>query len=410
MALKETGCLVDIVCPDGHPVTKTSAAHRTYSFNGLRPLGSFSKATIASKPDLLIPCDDLATILLYKLYRQSLARNLDQMVRILKISLGNLSTQAVCCSRVQLIELAAALGIRSADTAAVTSTEAFRDWLAKFGLPAVLKADGTSGGVGVRVVSTREEAERAFKRLSAPPLVLRAAKRAVVDFDLNLVAPCVRRQRSMVSIQRFIKGREATSTIVSWQGSVLANLSFEVLRTWEARGPATVVQSIHNREMFEAAELLARRLNLSGIYGFDFVLQDATEYPYLIEMNSRATQTSHLALGPGRDLAAAIYAAVSEEPIANRKMITDRDVIALFPAEWKNAPTSPFLISGYHDVPWSEPALVKACILERPRRAEWMSSMGWTDSREVVSQCAPQTQQPLVNDDGAPVNVGSPHA
>lgn len=407
MALKETGCLVDIVCPNGHPVTKTSAAHLTTSFNGLRPLGSFSKAIVASKPDLLIPCDDLATLLLYKLYSESLARNQDQIVRILEISLGNLSTQAICCSRVQLMGLAAALGIRSADTAAVTSTEAVRDWLAKFGLPAVLKADGTSGGRGVSVVSTREEAEKAFERLSAPPLILRAAKRAVVDFDLNLVAPCVLRQRSRVSIQRFIKGREATGTIVSWQGRVLANLSFEVLRTWEARGPAAVLQSTHNREMFEAAELLARRLNLSGIFGFDFVLQDATEDPYLIEMNSRATQTSHLALGPGRDLPAAIYSAVSGEPIANREKITDRNVIALFPAEWKNAPTSPFLISGYHDVPWSEPALVKACILERPRRAKRMSSMGWIDSREVVSQCAPQTRQPLANDHGVAVKPGS---
>jgi hypothetical protein len=195
-----------------------------------------------------------------------------------------------------------------------------------------------------------------------------------------------------VSIQRFIKGREATSTIASWRGRILANLSFEVLRTSELRGPAAVLRLIDNSDMSEAAELLARGLNLSGIFGLDFVLEEAAGHPYLIEMNARATQTSHLALGPGRDLAEAIYSALSGRPVANRRKVTDGDVIALFPLEWKNDPASPFLTWGYHDVPWGEPELVEAGILERPGLAKWISALGRTENREAAGQAAPPQQ------------------
>jgi hypothetical protein len=98
-------------------------------------------------------------------------------------------------------------------------------------------------------------------------------------------------------------------------------------------------------------------------------------------MNARATQTSHLALGPERDLAAALYAALSGRPDVSWRKVTDRGVIALFPIEWQNDPRSAFLTSGYHDVPWSEPELVKACIAERPRHAKWIFSLGWAEDR-----------------------------
>jgi hypothetical protein len=349
------------------------------------------KAIVASKPKLIIPCDDLAAVLLTKLYRRLLALKSDEyLLRVLELSIGGPSTQAARCSRSELMELAAAEGVRVAETAMVSSVSDLRERTAKMGLPCALKADGTSGGVGVKIVSSVGEAERAFKKLAAPPLVLRAIKRVIVDSDTNLVLPCLRRQTSAVSIQRFVGGRETTCTIASWKGKVLANLSFEVLQTWEARGPASVLRTVDNREMSSAAELLARRLNLSGIYGFDFVLDEATGHPYLIEMNARATQTSYLALGPNRDLPAAICAALSEKPVSTRRKVTANEVIVLFPVEWKRDPASPFLTSGYHDVPWSEPGLVKTGILDPyPNRLAYLRRKYGRESR--FSSC-PTTQ------------------
>jgi hypothetical protein len=34
----------------------------------------------------------------------------------------------------------------------------------------------------------------------------------------------------------------------------------------------------------------------------------------------------------------------------------------LFPQEWLRDPSSPYLHSGYHDVPWDQPDLVRACV------------------------------------------------
>jgi hypothetical protein len=44
-------------------------------------------------------------------------------------------------------------------------------------------------------------------------------------------------------------------------------------------------------------------------------LEKDTEKSYLIEMNPRATQVGHLALGPGRDLPAALSAAICGDAV-----------------------------------------------------------------------------------------------
>jgi hypothetical protein len=38
------------------------------------------------------------------------------------------------------------------------------------------------------------------------------------------------------------------------------------------------------------------------------------------------------------------------------------NTITLFPQEWMRDPASLFIQSGYHDVPWGEPELIRACI------------------------------------------------
>ena len=56
-------------------------------------------------------------------------------------------------------------------------------------------------------------------------------------------------------------------------------------------------------------------MGLSGLCGFDFMQEANTGKAYLIEINPRATQVGHLTLGGGRDLPAALYGAVTGQPI-----------------------------------------------------------------------------------------------
>jgi biotin carboxylase len=265
-------------------------------------------------------------------------------------------------ARTAFIDLAREAGIRAPKMAEIASIEDLRKWVAQTGLPTVLKANGTSGGEGVRVVDTLEDAERAFRALQAPPLVARAVKRALVDQDKSLVWSSLLRQRSIVNAQVFVPGREATTTVACWKGAVLASLHFEVVNKRSAAGPSSVVRLIENAEMSATAEKMVGRLGLSGIHGFDFMLEGESGNAHLIEINPRATQVGHLALGAGRDLPAALYSAVSGEPYHAAPKVTESNTITLFPQEWMRDPASAFLTSGYHDVPWEEPELLRACV------------------------------------------------
>jgi len=274
-------------------------------------------------------------------------------------------------------------GIRVPETEVVKTAEDVKNWIERVASPTVLKVDGTSGGEGVRMVRTAAEAQNAFRKLQAPPLAARALKRALVNQDRTLIWPALLRHRPTVNAQAYVVGHEATSAIACWRGSVLSSLHFEVLRKCNAAGHATVVRVIDNAEMSTAVEKAVRRMGLSGLCGFDFMLEAGTGNAYLIEMNPRATQVGHLTLGAGRDLPAALCGAVSDHPSRIAPLVTENDTIALFPHEWARDPQSEFLRTGYHDVPWGAPELVHFCVHRSRKQSEWYSR-GETNQQPAV--------------------------
>jgi len=244
MALSNAGFAVEAVCPPGHPISKTGASRRTHTYHGLAPLGSFKDAIVASRPDLIVSGDDLATWHLHSLYQRE--RNQGKagasICALIERSLGAAESFPIVYSRTAFMELAQEEDIRVPRSQAITSGDALKQWAAKMGFPSVLKANGTSGGDGVRIVWTLEEAERAFLALQAPPLLLRAAKRALLDQDMTLVWPSLLRRRSAVNAQGFVAGRDATSLLACWKGAVLGGLHFEVLNKQDSTGPASVIR------------------------------------------------------------------------------------------------------------------------------------------------------------------------
>jgi hypothetical protein len=373
MALAGAGCLVDAVCPARHPLGRMRTVRRVYAYRGLLPLKSFAEGIANSKPDVIVPGDDLATCHLHHLYDQERKRGKSGywICELIERSLGASESFRVVYERTAFMGLARELGIRAPKTEVIANISDLRKWVARVGLPTVLKANGTSGGEGVRVAHTLEDAERDFRTLEAPPLLARAAKRALVDQDKSLVWPSLLRHRSVVNAQTFVAGHEATSTVACWKGAVLATLHFEVVSKSSSAGPSSVVRLIENAEMSEAVEKMVRRLKLSGLHGFDFMLEAHTGDAHLIEVNPRTTQVGHLTLGPGHDLPAALAAAVTGSGIQHARKITENITIALFPQEWTRDPASPFIRSGYHDVPWEEPELVRACIQKALKQNSW---------------------------------------
>jgi hypothetical protein len=364
MAFVECGCEVDLVSPGGHPAATTRSLCRNFAYNGLAPTRTFRHAIVASEPDLIVPCDDLATRHLHDLHDLEKRSHQTSICRLIDFSLGESSSFAVVDARINLLALAQHANIRTPKSARVTDGEELRNWLENNGFPAVLKSDGSWGGVGVKVVRTFEEAADAFEKLHKPPSMARAFKRSVANRDATLLRSAIFRKRPQINIQKYISGRDASLSIACWEGELLASVNFEVFAKGRATGPSSVVHLIENEEMAQAACKMARRLGLSGLIGFDFVLENGTGNPYLIEVNPRATQICHLALGDRRDLPAALVAALTREPLRQRPITTGNETIAFFPQEWAREPESDFLKLAYHDVPWSEPGLVKACMKE----------------------------------------------
>jgi biotin carboxylase len=364
MAFSQIGCRVELVCPERHPARHARAVLHFHTFRESSPLSSVKKAISVAQPDLILSCDELARTYLHCLYAalppkgECEARIRDVLVR----SLGPAESQQILAARSQLIALARSEGVLAPEMVAVADENHLKAWLAQNGLPAVLKADGTSGGVGVQIISTVAEGVQALDKLSAQSTGVHAMKQRLSKRESTLLGPSLQSSRRTVNLQSFIPGRDATSSVACWDGQVVASISGEVLKTLYAGGPASVLRLIDHQEMHKTAEKLVKRLGLSGIYGFDFRLDARSGKAHLIEMNARATQISHLAMGTGRDLPVALQAVLSGTAIPPTKRITEKDIIALFPQEWNRDPASEFLISGYHDVPWREPELLKACV------------------------------------------------
>ncbi len=391
-SLSHAGFRVEALCPSRHPIGEARAASRIHTYRGLAPLRSLAQALASSQPDLIVPGDDLALAHVHEIYRlrKSYVKELPELAPLIERSLGLPEAFPILQARAAFMDLARAEGVRIPETAAIGSSEEVRNWVERAGFPTVFKADGTSGGEGVRIVGTAAEAQRAFRQLQAPPLLARALKRAVADQDRTLLRPAMLRQRAEVSAQAWVAGYEATSTIACWKGEVLASLHFGVLRKGNAAGHATVVRRIENIEMSMAVAKLVGRMRLSGFCGFDFMLEADTGHAYLIEINARATQVGHLTLGPGRDLPAALYAAATGHPIATAPALTRNETIALFPHEWARDPQSEFLRTAYHDVPWDMPELVRSCVRRSRQQSAWYSSGGRKQKLSATAAHLPQ--------------------
>ena len=362
VAFARSGCVVEAVCPLGHPVSSTRAVSISYRFNALAPLRSFRNAILASRPDLVVPCDDLAMRYLHRIYELANCFQGDshgELCELLVRSLGDPAGYPITESRDNFMATIYREGIRAPETKTVSSVEEVENWLSTFGLPAVLKADGTSGGEGVKIVHTVPEALRAYRTLHAPLATTVAAKRVVMDGDWNCVTPWLVQRKRVISIQSFVAGPDANMAVACWEGEILSSITVEVLQTWKPKGPATLVRLLKNAEMYQAAEKILGRLKFSGLCGLDFLLDKATNEAYLIEMNARATQTCPLPLGHEQDLVASLSAKLTGRYEPSTKIELQGDRIALFPLAWQGDTSSEMFTAAYHDIPWEEPELVK---------------------------------------------------
>jgi hypothetical protein len=366
IAIARNGWTITAVCPPHSPLCYVKGVREALPLSTLAPRASLIAAIRKVRPDLIVPCDDSTVFLLHEIHGEY--PDLRQMI---ERSLGHPAAFAILESRDGLQRTAADLGIRVPRSCAVDSAVQAAERFADFSPRAVVKLDGTYGGEGVSVVSSRNEAAAAFRRAQLAISAITAAKRALVNRDPFAFWTWRRKERARVTMQEYIAGTPANIMVACWQGRVLAQISVEALSCQGATGAANIVRRIKRPEFESAASALAARLNLSGFFGLDFMIERDSDFAYLIEMNPRCTQLGHLQFPDQESLAAALCERVSGRPCVPAALTIREATIAFFPQAWHWKLGATEWSSAFHDIPWGEEALIKTLLGEPWPDRQW---------------------------------------
>lgn len=355
LAFRAVQCRVQVLSRRSHPVhwLGRSAVERFFSYNPFAPLHSFRSAIAAAAPDIIIACDDWAVRLLHQLYLREVRRSgrPSRMADVIGRSLGRPEAYGLLSIRSRLAEIAAKANVRIPFTEAIGDLRQLEAWLRAQGYPAVVKRDHSYAGAGVDIVHDLAAARRSLCRMIGWRNFARMVKRAALNSDTEWMFDTLWRTPTGVSAQAYVHGTPANCAVACWNGEMLAGICVEAVATNGPTGRARVLRVVDNSEMLQTAERVVGTFGLSGFCGLDFMLEKETGRAQLIEINPRATQINHLALGGGRDLVAALRARLTGTPLRERPAVTDQDLIVVFPAPSGSEAAGRASAGAYYDVP-----------------------------------------------------------
>lgn len=361
-ALASCGVCVDVICPAIHPLSTVTGISRRFRFGMTSPTLSLGKAIEISQPALILCCDEFTL------------RQLQSVRMFGPTAVADLVNRAAWpseafgafVSRASLIEIAEAVGVLCPATERVPDATSAARWIDEQGGPAFLKIDGTFGGTGVRRVTEPAGAGVAHEALLRTYSLRRAVQHAVRRQEFSRIGAWLAGEVAEVTIQNEVAGVPANCSAFAWQGELRAIICVEVLRTEADYGVATLVRPIRNTEMEATARALSQRLQLTGVFGLDFIWDRERDRSWLIELNPRPTPISHMNFGYGLDLMAEIARTISpqQDPKARPALPSDRP-IALFPHCLKDVSLT---AGAVEDLPADQPGLLKLLTPRNKRR------------------------------------------
>jgi hypothetical protein len=373
VAFADAGFVVEAIGPSNSVVHVIGAVRRSYLLHVVRPVATIRRAIEQGDPDLVVATDDPSRQALHRVYAAADPETERGLVAraCLERSLGPPETYDQIYSRAALIELATSRGLCAPPTTQVASAAEAVAWQRGHGGPVVVKTDGSWGGRGVMIAEDAADVEVAWRRLSAPPSAVRVAKRLLLDRSPWPLRDRLGRRRPSVSIQAYVPGRPANVAVACLDGEVLAAVSAEVVVSARPTGPATVLKVVDHPEMAETAASIVAAFRLTGLCGFDFVLEPDTGRPHLVELNPRATPTAHLLTADGTDPLRFLGAALMRQAPPHRGTPYAQGLVALFPQELERDPDSEYVAQAYHDVPTHAQDFVEKAGARLAARLRW---------------------------------------
>ena len=354
-ALARADCEVSLLAPADSLAAKSRyvAKRNVLAVNAIPMewLQSLIKAIDETAPRLLVPCDEMAVRLLFALVLEpppdlpSATRlPLDSLVRT---SLGDPAFFQSSIDKILLPPAAEALGVRMPPHALADGIDEAIACAATLGYPLVLKRRFGFAGEGVAVVTDAEDLVRQGQSLLSPD-----------QLDLG------QRHPRQLLVQSFIRGAYHSQAIAAWHGKSLARFAWErQVATLPYKGQTSVLRFVRSPETAVYTETLCEAFGISGFCNVQFVL-DQDGRAYLLELNRRIVTHMHMGERVGADLAAAMARQLRGLPPALQTEPPSESgpSVTIFPREWLRDPHSRWLHEYPSDLPWDDPALIKAIL------------------------------------------------
>jgi len=327
-------------------------------------VSAVSKATLDLAPTMIVPGDDRAVRGLHRLYRRSVTGGPRgrRIAEIIDRSLGAPASFPVVARKSRFAAFCLDEGLPIPETATLACHRQFEASLARAAFPLILKLDGKWSGRGVRLVRSAHEATAAFDELLAECGWRWVVRRALEEVSLAPFADKLHGRGPAISMQRYVAGVQANRAVFCSEGTIRAGITVATVQLGEETGPTTVARIIDHQEIAELTRKIVRRLSLSGFIGIDLIIEEGTGKPWLLELNPRPTQICHFAFNRETDMVGALAQQVrgtTLRQVPERAEIDGR-VVALYPGESWRDPSSEYLRTAHHDIPWHEPQFIAA--------------------------------------------------
>lgn len=211
-----------------------------------------------------------------------MSRHRDRILAVTRTILPSTDVLVRMHDKKRMEAMAREIGIKTPKTFYPRSSQEARDHIASVKLPVVIKMRKTSGSAGFRKIYERSHFEKTY-------------------FDVVQVNNL--NQSELPMIQELIEGPTTCTLHLCNQGAVLGELMYRGRRTLPRSGGTTVFrESVSDPASSEAAARIVRHLDFSGFCGFDFIIQETTGEPFLVDANCRITAGVTMAYHGGCDM------------------------------------------------------------------------------------------------------------
>jgi hypothetical protein len=277
--LHDAGARVSLISPRNHPARVLDLISDQPVYRAVDPERCLEAAVRRLRPDVVLPCDERAVRHLHAVCRKTAN---PEVKRIIQTSTSPVEHFRTVTSRAELLALAHREGVRVPSSSALPDRHALDQWLAGNSAPYVLKADGSWAGLGVRISPDAATARDAFAQMTKPAGARLGLRESLLEGNHFCIRPWLKRERPAMSAQGCIDGWPANIGVACWQGEILGTVCAEAVATVSATGASTSVRIIDNPEMVDSAKRIVAALQLSGLIGFDFMIEAATGAAWLI--------------------------------------------------------------------------------------------------------------------------------